>query len=123
MAASLIGFVFGAMAGAATGTVVGICAGAAAGVLIGLSIDALRWLRSLAANAPITERHLAMCMVYGQPAECEFVGDLQSGRWTDVRSCSLSSVAGRIDCEKSCVRLIGTAHVRPGQSCSCRPRR
>lgn len=122
MVATLIGFVFGALMGATTGSVVGICAGAAGGALIGVFVDALRWLRSLAGDAPTTERHLAMCAVYGQTAECEFVGDLHTRRWSDVRSCSLLATPTRVECEKTCVSLIGLAGVRPGGACSCRKR-
>ena len=120
MVATLIGFVFGGLMGAATGTALGICAGAALGALIGAAVDALLWLRSLSGDTPIIERHLAMCTVFGQTADCQFVGDLSTGRWSDVRSCSLLSTPDRVDCEKSCVRLLGLAKVRAGGTCSCR---
>jgi len=47
------------------------------------------------------------------------VGDLRSGRWYDVRRCSLLKVPTKVDCDKGCIRLITLAHVRPGRACRC----
>jgi hypothetical protein len=119
MGVTLIGFILGALAGAATGTELGVVLGAVIGILVGFSVYALGWMRSHLGSAPVVERHRTMCAAYGNPAEVEFVGDLQSGCWQDVRRCSLLSSSARVDCDKGCLRLITIAGVRPGGACSC----
>jgi hypothetical protein len=123
MGAALIGAVVGLVLGAATGTEIGAFAGAALGMLAGLSLHALFWMRSHLGDAPTVERHRVMCTPLGSVAECELVGDLERGRWYDVKSCSLLQPATQVDCEKGCIRRITHAGVRPGGTCSCHPSR
>lgn len=114
MGASVIGFILGTLAGAFTGTLLGAVTGGLTGLLIGLSVHAFGWLRSHLGDAPTVQRHLVMCTVFGQPAECDFAGDLKTGRWSDVTRCSLLNDPAHVDCEKGCVLLLKAAHVRPG---------
>ena len=119
MGASLIGLVLGALAGAVTGTELGVVTGGVLGLLVGLSIYAFGWMRSHFGNAPVVERHLVMCDRYGQAAHVDFAGDRDNGRWYDVVGCSLLGSSAEVDCHKGCVRLMTSAHVHAGGSCSC----
>lgn len=117
MGATLIGLVFGALAGAITGTEFGLWAGAFTGMCIGFSIYAVEWLVDHFGDAPVVERHHIMCERYGQAVDVTFVGDLHTKRWHDVESCTLQK--GEIKCHKGCVSLMKSAHVRPGRACGC----
>jgi hypothetical protein len=119
MGASLLGFVFGAAVGACTGTEIGAFAGAVVGMLVGLSIHGFGWARARLGDAPTVERHVVMCTPFGRAAELELVGDLQVGRWYDVKSCSLLEVATKVDCDKGCLGRVRDAGVRPGRACGC----
>ncbi len=119
MGATLIGLVFGALVGALTGTELGVWSGAFVGLSIGFSIWAFAWIRDHFGEAPVVERHRVMCDRYGQAAEIEFAGDLHSGRWYDVKSCSLQPVANEVGCHKGCVAMMKAGHVRPGVVCGC----
>ncbi len=120
MAASLIGFVLGLAVGAATGTAFAAFAGGMVGMLLGLSVYAVGWMRSHLREAiPTVARHCVICFPYGQAAECEFVGDLKSGRWYDVIRCSLLQEPTKVECDKGCVRLMNLTRVRPGDACRC----
>ena len=120
MGATLIGFVLGLAVGAVTGAEFGAFAGGIVGILLGLSVYAVGWVRShLREVIPTVARHRVMCFPYAQAAECEFVGDLKSGRWYDVRRCSLLEEPTKVDCEKDCIRLMNVTGVRPGDACGC----
>jgi hypothetical protein len=119
MGTSLIGFILGALAGAATGSALGVVLGGVLGTLLGLSVHAFGWMRSHLGNAPTVERHRIVCAVFGQTAECDFAGDLHSGRWYDVKRCSLLSVPTRVDCDKGCLPLMMSMRTRPGRACAC----
>jgi hypothetical protein len=119
MGATIVGFLLGMGLGAATGNPLAALAGAVTGVLLGLSVHAIRRLRAyLREGTPTVERHQVMCFAYGQAADCELVGDLDSGRWRDVKRCSLLPLPTQVDCDKGCVRLMTQAGVRPGQPSS-----
>jgi hypothetical protein len=120
MGASLIGFALGLAVGAWTGTAFGALAGGVIGMVLGLSVHAAGWMRAqLRETVPTVERHSVMCFPYAQAAECDFVGDLKSGRWTDVRRCSLLKTPDHVDCDKGCIRLMALTGVRPGEGCRC----
>jgi hypothetical protein len=119
MGASLIGVIFGALAGALTGTEFGVWSGAVVGLSIGFSIWAFSWLRDHFGEAPTVEQHRVICDRYGQPADIEFVGDLHTGRWYDVKSCSLLEVPTEVVCHKGCVAMMKAGHVQPGRACGC----
>jgi hypothetical protein len=119
MGATFIGFILGVLAGAVTGTELGVVAGGVLGTLLGLSVHAFGWIRSHLGDAPTVERHRIVCAVYGQTADCDFAGDLYSGRWYDVRRCSLLPVPTRVDCDKGCLPLMTSTRTRPGRGCSC----
>lgn len=119
MGAGVIGLILGFLAGALTGTQLGALAGAGTGLLIGLSVHAFGWMRSHWGDNPVVERHLVMCTVFGHTADCDFVGDQQTGHWFNVARCSLLNDPTNVNCDKGCVRLIKAGHVRPGQACDC----
>lgn len=119
MGAGLIGFILGLLVGALTGTELGAITGGLTGLLIGLSVHAFGWLRSHLGDAPAVRRHLVMCTVFGQTADCDFVGDTGTGRWFDVTRCSLLSSPTQVNCDKGCIDLIRAGHVRPGEACNC----
>jgi len=103
------------MVGAGTGDVFSAFAGGVLGLLVGLSVHAVRWMASrVRETTPTVERHSVMCFPYAQAADCEFVGDLRTGRWTDIRRCSL--LGKNADCEKVCIRLMNQTGVRPSPS-------
>jgi hypothetical protein len=120
MVASLIVFVLGVTVGAATGTVLGALVGGLVGMLLGGLVYAVSWMRfQLRETIPTVEPHSVMCFPYAQAAECELVGDLKSGRWVDVKQCSLHRVPTEVNCDKGCLRMMNLTHVRPGQACRC----
>jgi hypothetical protein len=115
MGPTLIGFLLGAVIGAFTGTQLGAYAGAMLGMLVGGSIWGLGWLRRHLGDQPTVERHRVVCTPFGAIAEAEVVGDLGTGRWHDVRSCSLLRSERGVDCEKRCIYRLEHAGVRPGR--------
>jgi hypothetical protein len=120
MVASLYLFLGGVAIGAGMGrSAVAALAGGVVGFSIGLGVAAIAWIRShLRDTAPVTERHRVMCFPYGQAADCELVGDLDSRRWYDVARCSMKHVQSGVTCDKGCIRLMNAARVRPGdRSC------
>ena len=117
MVAGLIVFALGVIVGAATGTVLGALVGGIVGMLLGGLVHGLLWTRSrLRENVPTVEAHSVMCFPYAQSAECEFVGDLESGRWVDVKRCSLLRDPNHVNCDKGCIRLMNVTSVRPGEA-------
>jgi hypothetical protein len=118
MSATVIGFILGALLGALTGTEVGIATGGVAGALVGLTVHVLMWMRAHAGSAPTLEQHRVMCTAYGQAADCEFEGDLGTGRWYDVKRCSILAEPDAVRCDKGCVRLMTLTDVRPGKRCA-----
>jgi hypothetical protein len=116
MGASAIGTVFGFALGAATGTAMGAFAGAFLGMFVGLGLGGLFWMRAHLGDTPTVERHLVMCTPFGHAADCQFEGDLETGRWYDVKSCSLLRPASQVDCDKGCLRQLQLSGVRPGRS-------
>jgi hypothetical protein len=119
MGSMLIGFVIGLAVGALTGTELGAFAGGVLGVLAGAALHGARWLRVHLAETSVTERHRVMCTPLGHLADVELVGEPRSGRWFDVRRCSLLPVADRVTCDKGCVRLLDLTGVRAGAPCRC----
>jgi len=119
MGAALIGFVIGLVVGATTGTAMGAFGIGALGMLVGLAVYGVGWMRLHLGDAPTVERHRVMCTPFGQIADLELEGDLERGRWYDVRRCSLLRPANVVDCDKGCIRQVNAAGLRPGQPCSC----
>ena len=119
MGAGVIGLILGLLAGALTGTQLGAVTGAGIGLLIGLSVHAVGWMRSHLGDAPMVQHHLVMCTVFGASADCDFVGDRETGRWYDVARCTLLANPSHVDCDKGCVRLVKAGHARPGEQCKC----
>ena len=113
----MIGFALGLVAGASTGTAIGAFFGAMIGMTIGLTIHGYSWARVRLGDAPVVETHRVMCTSFGQAAKAEYVGDLERGRFYDVKRCSL--IEGKVDCEKGCLRQIRLAGVKPGEPCNC----
>jgi hypothetical protein len=115
--ATSILFLLGLVVGAGTGDAVGAFAGGMVGILLGLTIIAVGWMRShLRETNPTVASHSVMCFPFAQAAECEFVGDAKSGRWYDVRKCSLLQAPKSLDCDKGCVRLLNATRERPGHA-------
>jgi hypothetical protein len=110
------GFVLGLILGVGSGTGAGAFAGAVIGISVGLAVYAFGWVRAHTGNAPTLERHRMICTPSGTFAECELLGDLERRRWVDVRRCSLQSPDAEPACEKSCLRLMNDAGVRPGKA-------
>lgn len=119
MGAGVIGFILGALVGALTGTEIGALVGGLGGAVIGLTVHALIWMRDHLGSDATVERHQVMCTPFGQAADCDFVGDLQTGRWYDVKRCSLLGSDADVDCDKGCVRLMTLSHERPGRCRDC----
>jgi hypothetical protein len=107
-------FVLGLAVGAGMGTA-GALVGGSVGALAGLAVYAIgRMHARVSEPVPAVESHSVMCFPYGQAADCEFVGDRRSGRWYDVRRCSLLKVPTDVGCDKGCIRLMNLTHDRPG---------
>lgn len=119
MGATLIGLIFGALVGALTGTEFGVVSGAFVGVSIGFSIWAVTWIHDHFGDAPVVERHRVMCDRYGQAADIEFMGDLHTGHFYDVKSCTLLAQPTNVVCHKGCLAMMKAGHVRPGVACGC----
>lgn len=115
----MIGTVVGLVVGASTGTEMGAFAGAMLGMFVGLAIFGFFRVRARLGDAPTVERHRVMCTPLGHAADCEFAGDLKTGRWYDVNRCSLLRPANQVDCDKGCLRQLRLAGVRPGRPCDC----
>jgi hypothetical protein len=115
-----IGFIIGLVLGASTGTgELGAFAGATMGMLIGVAVHGFGWVRDHLGDAPTIERHRVMCTPFGHAADLELAGDVQRGRWFDVKSCSLLRPSNQVDCEKGCLRQINLSGLKPGRPCEC----
>ncbi len=119
MGATFIGFVIGLALGAGTGTAGGAFIGGVLGMLVGVTAHGVGWIRAHRGDAPTIERHRVVCTPYGQIADIEFVGDLETRRWLDVKRCSLLPVADRVACDKRCLHRLSDSGVKPGAPCSC----
>lgn len=119
MGAAFIGFVFGLALGAGSGTAGGAFVGGILGMLLGVSAHAFVWIRAHRGDAPTVERHRVLCTPYGRLADIDFVGDLETRRWLDVKRCSLLPVVGEVSCDKRCVHRLADSGTRPGDACSC----
>ncbi len=114
-----MGTIFGLILGAGSGTEVGAFFGAVVGMSAGLVVYGLGWMRAHLGSAPTVETHRLICTPQGALADCELEGDLETGRWSDVKRCSLLHPAGDVSCEKSCLRLMNDSGVKPGAACHC----
>jgi hypothetical protein len=119
MGATLIGFLVGMVLGSGSGSMGIAMLGGVLGAMTGALAHATIWLYAHSGNRPIVATHRVLCTPYGQAADITFEGDLDRGRWTDVKRCSLLPVVGRVECDKRCVRRMNEAGVRPGDDCSC----
>lgn len=119
MGAMTVGAVLGFILGAASGTHAGAFAGTVLGMSVGLLVFGVGWIRAHGGGAPTIEHHRILCTPNGRAADCELEGDLVTGRWYDVRSCSLLRPANDVYCGKPCLRLIKDSGTRPGRGCDC----
>jgi hypothetical protein len=117
MGAMSIGLVLGAVLGAGISGEIGAVFGAALGMFVGGAAWAIAWMRGHLGSAPTLEHHRVMCTPFGHVAACEFEGDLATGRWYDVKRCSLLRPDVEVDCDKGCLRQLRLAGVRPGRPC------
>ncbi len=119
MTAGIIGLMLGMTLGFGSGTGGGAMLGAALGLMAGLGIHAMAWLWAHSGNAPTVEQHRLFCSSYGTAADAELAGDLERGRWLDVKRCSLQGA--EVTCDKQCLRLVNDIGMRPGAACGCHP--
>ncbi|MBZ0238591.1 MAG: complement resistance protein TraT [Deltaproteobacteria bacterium] len=119
MGAALIGFVIGFALGLGTGSAAGALVVAILGALVGVSAHAARWLWAHRGDSPTVERHRVFCTPYGRSAVIDFVGDLETRRWLDVKRCSLLRVATDVSCDKRCVNRMRDSGIKPGDRCDC----
>ena len=77
-----------------------------------LGLLAIRFL--MRGAAPLDRqwrRALIACPELGRKADCVLEQDVRSGRWVDVKRCSLFPEGAPITCDKACLKLL--AHVAP----------
>lgn len=94
--------------GAFTADGVGAVAGAVCGAMTGFVFfpSSKRISRPPKQRTPKYIRERIVCVPEGEVADCVFQLNRRSGRWVDVRSCSLCDPATEVLCEKQCLTLM-----------------
>ncbi len=115
MGAMSMGMLAGFLVGAGLwGSSAGGFAGAVLGMFAGLTVFGARWAWAHSGNAPVRDVHRIMCEPSGTFADCELEGDMQRGRWLDVKRCSLLTPDNQVWCDKTCLKMINDGGPRPG---------